>query len=85
MCQEGLGRLSEDSDEGVYSHHHSLPWETRPAPAYQGEAAVATSAAEEDEQPLELVKRKQDPEGRSRDDPSSLIGSLGEPIGASIG
>ena len=64
--QEGLGRLSEDSDEGVYSHHHSLPWETRPAPAYQGAAAVATSAAEEDEQPLELVKRKQDPEGRSR-------------------
>ncbi len=71
--QEGLGRLSEDSDEGVYSHHHSLPWETRPAPAYQG--AVAASAAEEDEQPLELVKRKQDPEGRSRDGPSFLIRS----------
>ncbi len=72
MCQEGLGRLSEDSDEGVYSHHHSLLWETRPAPAYQSE--VAAAAAEEDEQPLELVKRKQEPEGRSRDGPSFLIG-----------
>ena len=82
VFQEVLGRLSEDSEDGgpqssSYPTSHTFPWQqpphiltaaVAPAPNYGVEAAAAADADanEDDEQPLELVKKKQEPmtEGR---------------------
>jgi hypothetical protein len=96
FVQEGLGQLSEDSEEigdqpplsASFPTLHSFPWlvpaeEAAPLPV---EAPVLeTVEQEQEEQPLELVKRKQEPtaEGKPPENSTSfeawqppLIGQL---------
>jgi hypothetical protein len=69
FLQEVLGRLSEDSDEGggsqepvasTYPTSHTFPWQQPPRSYEAGQRSEATE--EDEERPLELVKRKQEPQ-----------------------